>query len=94
MAITCRKIEDTEKDGAYEGIIFKKEGSKILKLKIAFPAVKNESSGLKNIDIYEWLREVGISIVNEIEEYKTVTFYDGDVIDEKLVIDWEARVDI
>lgn len=91
MSIHCQKITKENREGPYEGIILERDGSKVLELRLTQQAVLVGNFGQKNQDIYQWLYEVGMSIIDEIKEPKVMIIYDADIMNGEIVGSWKER---
>lgn len=83
------EYEISDRLGDYEGIFLKKDKKYLLELRVSGTALVNAPCNLGNVNIYEWLRDIGVQHLDKVKEYEIVTILSKDVLDQELSTDWE-----
>ncbi|MEK5083148.1 hypothetical protein [Bacillus sp. FSL H8-0515] len=74
---------------AYDGVYLKKDGHYLLEVRVTYVAQSNGQCNLRNINIHEWLFEIGKQNLDKVKKYEIVTIMSDNVLNQKLVTPWE-----
>ncbi|WP_144533535.1 hypothetical protein [Bacillus pumilus] len=85
------QYEKSPRFSDYEGVYFKKDGVPLLELRVSGTALVNAPCNLQEVkDIYKWLYETGLEHIEKVKSFEIVTITSYDIIDQKLITDWES----
>ncbi|MFJ9289303.1 hypothetical protein [Bacillus halotolerans] len=83
------EYEISSRFGSYEGVYLKRGGEYLLEVRVSYVALSNAPCNLGDINIHEWLFEIGKQNLDKVKKYEIVTIMSDDVRDQKLVTPWE-----
>ncbi|HAM81613.1 hypothetical protein [Ornithinibacillus bavariensis] len=78
-------------NGPYEAVVIRGNASNVLELRVTILALRVESTGLRNINIHEWLCKIGNQFIDEVEGYKVALITAADVSNRQIVGSWKER---
>lgn len=81
-------FKEGHKNGDYEVVVFEKGQTPILELRVSGTAIANEPCGLDRESIHEWLGSIGETYAKQSEAYETVMISSNDVVNKKIVTEW------
>ncbi|AEB24452.1 MULTISPECIES: hypothetical protein [Bacillus amyloliquefaciens group] len=82
------EYEISDRLSSYDGVYLKKDGRYLLEVRVSYVAQANGPCNLRNINIHEWLFEIGKQNLDKVKKYEIVTIMSDDVRDQKLVTPW------
>lgn len=83
--ISCKVIERT---GNFEAVLFTIDLQPILELRVNESTIANQSCGLSEEIIHEWIENVGKGFIKKTKIFETVLITSKDVVNSELVTEW------